>query len=224
MEHSADLQVILTKDGSYSLYSPHFDQFYHSIHGSLQESLHIYIDLGLRRFKGPETQPLRIFEMGFGTGLNALLTLQWAHQHQRSVQYVCVEAYPLLPQTVEALHYENLTGQPGLQLLQEAAWGVPLPVSPLFEFTKIATRLQDFTWNEAFFDVIYFDAFAPRVQPELWTHEIFAQVAAFTATGGNLVTYCAKSIVQRALRQAGFVVEKHPGPHGKRHVLRGIKG
>ncbi|MPR33609.1 tRNA (5-methylaminomethyl-2-thiouridine)(34)-methyltransferase MnmD [Salmonirosea aquatica] len=215
-------RLFLTEDGSHTLYDPGFDQHYHSIHGSLQESRRIFIELGIDPFLD-KADEIRIFEMGLGTGLNALLTWQWAEQHRKPVEYVGIEAYPISDAEAEQLNYGALVGQDGLASVHQAAWGTPIHLSPYFTLVKHQTLLQHFSAEGTLFDVIYYDAFAPRVQPELWTAETFAQVAAFTKTGGYLVTYCAKSDVQRALRSAGFRVEKHPGPWGKRHVLRGVK-
>lgn len=215
-------RLVLTEDGSHTLFDPRFDQHYHSIHGSLQESYRIFIELGIDPLRD-RTDEIRVFEMGLGTGLNALLTWQWAEQHRKPVRYVSIEAYPITDSEADELNYEALVDQPGLGKIHQAAWGTLVPLSPYFTFLKHQTLLQDYSPEGTSFNVIYFDAFAPRTQPELWTAETFAHVAVFTDIGGALVTYCAKSDVQRALRSAGFRVEKHPGPWGKRHVLRGIR-
>ena len=212
----------MTGDGSYTLFNTRFDQHYHSIHGSLQESYRIFIELGLDPLLHTADE-IRVFEMGLGTGLNALLTWQWSEAHRQPVYYVSIEAYPISDLEAQQLNYEALVGQSGLAHIHQAAWGTPLRLSPYFTFLKHPTLLQDFSAGGTLFDVIYYDAFAPRTQPELWTAEVFAHVAAFTRMGGSLVTYCAKGEVQRALRSAGFRVEKHRGPSGKRHVLRGVR-
>jgi tRNA U34 5-methylaminomethyl-2-thiouridine-forming methyltransferase MnmC len=215
-------RLILTEDGSHTLFDVRFDQHYHSIHGSLQESHRIFIELGIG-YCSHKTDEIRVFELGLGTGLNALLTWHWAEQYPKSVHYVSIDAYPITVQEAQQLNYETLVNQEGLIDLHQVAWGTPIRLSPYFTFLKQQTLLQDFCAEGTLFDVIYYDAFAPRTQPELWTAETFAQVARFTKVGGALVTYCAKSDVQRALRSAGFRVEKHRGPSGKRHVLRGIR-
>ena len=219
---SSPPRLILTEDGSHTLFDARFDQHYHSIHGSLQESRRIFIELGIDPFLN-KTDEIRVFEMGLGTGLNALLTWQWAEQHRRPVYYVSIEAYPITDAEARQLNYEALVGQHGLKEIHQASWGTPVRLSPYFTFLKHQTSLQHFSAEGTLFDVIYYDAFAPRTQPELWTAETFRHVAGFTQESGALVTYCAKSDVQRALRSAGFRVEKHPGPWGKRHVLRGIR-
>jgi len=220
--NSLSSRLVLTEDGSHTLFAPHFDQHYHSIHGSLQESRRIFIELGIDPLLN-KADEIRVFEMGLGTGLNALLTWQWAEQHQRHVHYVSIEAYPISDGEATELNYEALVGQQGLADIHQAAWGTLIRLSPYFTLVKHQIFLQQFSAEDTLFDVVYYDAFAPRTQPELWTAEIFKQVADFTKLEGYLVTYCAKSDVQRALRSAGFRVEKHPGPWGKRHVLRGVK-
>ena len=215
-------RLVLTEDGSHTLFDPRFDQHYHSIHGSVQESYRIFIELGIDPFLD-NSKEIRVFEMGLGTGLNALLTWQWAEAHRRPVHYVSIEAYPVSEQEAEQLNYETLMGLPGPDKIHQAPWGTPVPLSPYFTFLKHQTLLQDYAAGGTLFDVVYYDAFAPRTQPELWTAETFAHVATFTRSGGHLVTYCAKSDVQRALRSAGFRVEKHRGPWRKRHVLRGVR-
>ncbi len=215
-------RLILTEDGSHTLFDVRFDQHYHSIHGSLQESYRIFIELGIG-YCSHKTDEIRVFEMGLGTGLNALLTWQWAEQHQKSVHYVSIDAYPISDEEAEQLNYEALVNREGLSDIHRAAWDTSIQLSPHFTFLKHQTLLQEFSVEGTLFDVVYYDAFAPRTQPELWTAETFARVAGFTKAGGALVTYCAKSDVQRALRSAGFRVEKHRGPSGKRHVLRGIR-
>jgi tRNA U34 5-methylaminomethyl-2-thiouridine-forming methyltransferase MnmC len=217
-------RLVVTKDGSHSLYAPRFDQHYHSLSGSLRESLHIYIDLGLRPFlEREDATPVRVFEMGLGTGLNALLTWQLSDEAEKSVHYVAVEAYPLTHDQIESLNYEALTGHAGLSQLHGAAWGEPVALSPYFTFTRYFTSLQNYSPESACFDVVYYDAFSPEAQPELWTEDLFRKVAAFTAPGGSLVTYCTKGDVKRALRSAGFQIQKHPGPWGKRDVLRAVR-
>lgn len=217
-------QVVLTRDGSHSLYAPQFDQHYHSLQGSIQESRHIYIELGLRPFLlEPSAEPVRVFEMGLGTGLNALLTWQLADLTPRPVFYEAVEAHPVSTDQWEQLNYDELTGHGGLGQLHQAAWGRPIALSPHFTFTKHPSTLQAYLPPSEPFDLIYYDAFAPSVQPELWTEEIFHKIASFTRRGGRLVTYCTKGDVKRALRNAGFRVKRYPGPWGKREVLRAEK-
>ncbi len=224
------LQRIVTADGSHTLWNDTLNAYYHSVNGALQESQCIYIDLGLKeaikrrrlsRTDGEEQAPLSIFEMGLGTGLNALLTWLEAEKAQIPIHYVAVEAYPLAEEQVTALNYDGLLETNRLLQIHEAAWEQPLQLSPYFTLEKHLSTLQNF--NTALrFNAIYYDAFAPSAQAELWEREIFDQLAGMLAPEGNLTTYCSKSYVQHNLRAAGFTVEKHPGPKWKREVLRAV--
>ena len=213
-------RFIITEDGSHSLISEQFNQQYHSLQGALNESEHIYINLGLRPVL--ENGPVSVFEMGFGTGLNAFLAWKLADQLQKQVFYTSVEAYPVSLLEASQLNYEEATGEKGFMQLHHAAWGKEVAISPFFSLQKELTTLQDFT-PDRFFDVVFYDAFDPRAQPELWTGEIFTKIAAQTRPGGVLVTYSSKGIVKRALTAGGFKVERHKGPGRKTHVLKAIK-
>lgn len=215
-------RFIITEDGSHSMFSAQFNQQYHSLHGALDESVHIYINLGLRPVLEAASGPVSVFEMGFGTGLNAFLAWKLADQLQKPLYYTSVEAYPVSPLEASQLNYEEATGEKGFMQLHNAPWGKEVAISSNFTLRKEVTTLQDFT-ADRFFDVIFYDAFDPRAQPELWTSEIFTKVAAQTRQGGVLVTYSSKGIVKRALRAGGFIVERHKGPAGKTHVLKAIK-
>lgn len=215
-------RLLVTEDGSHSLYSSQFNQQYHSLQGALNESRHIYTSLGLQPVLSQSENPVHVFEMGFGTGLNAFLAWKLADALQKPVIYTTIEAYPVGLQEAELLNYERESGEIGFMKLHEAAWGKPVAVSDYFTFRKEQIHLQEFTSDEIF-DVIFYDAFDPRAQPELWSAEIFSQVAAQTATGGVLVTYSSKGIVKRALAAAGFKVERHKGPGRKTHVLKAIR-
>ena len=213
-------RFIITEDGSHSLISEQFNQQYHSLQGALNESEHIYINLGLRPVL--ENGPVSVFEMGFGTGLNAFLAWKLADQLQKQVFYTSVEAYPVSLLEASQLNYEEATGEKGFMQLHHAAWGKEVAISPFFSLRKELTTLQNFT-PDRFFDVVFYDAFDPRAQPELWTGEIFTKIAAQTRPGGVLVTYSSKGIVKRALTAGGFKVERHKGPGRKTHVLKAIK-
>lgn len=197
-------------------------QQYHSLQGALVESEHIYIDLGLRPVLENSPGPVAVFEMGFGTGLNAFLAWKLADQLQKQVFYTSVEAYPVSPLEASQLNYEEATGQTGFMQLHHATWGKDAALSPYFTLRKEMTTLQEFM-PERLFDVIFFDAFDPRAQPELWTAEIFTKIAAQTRPGGVLVTYSSKGIVKRALAAGGFSVARHKGPGRKTHVLKAIR-
>lgn len=218
----ADIRLMLTADGSHTAINPGLDKTYHSIHGAYQESQRVYIELGLlAAFETFASQPLRVFEMGFGTGLNALLTAHEAHARQRQVTYTAIDAYPLSVADARRLNYDELLGTAYLPALHESVWNEAVAVNPYFSLTKLESRLQDLQTADRF-HLIYYDAFAPTAQPELWEPDIFRQLADLLLPGGLLTTYCSRSYVQRNMRAAGLTVEKHPGPAHKRDVLRAI--
>jgi tRNA U34 5-methylaminomethyl-2-thiouridine-forming methyltransferase MnmC len=215
-------QVVLTADGSHSILNTASGQHYHSIFGAIQESERVFIELGLTYALSAFEGPIRVFEMGFGTGLNALMTTREAMRLHRPIEYVAVEAYPIPPTEGKSLNYDGQLTTFWLDDLHDAPWNVPTPITPWFTLTKYQTRLQDLS-NIGPFHVVYYDAFAPEGQPELWTTEVFEQIGAMLPSGGILTTYCSKSAVQRNLRDAGFFVEKHTGPARKREVIRAVK-
>ncbi|WP_420148088.1 tRNA (5-methylaminomethyl-2-thiouridine)(34)-methyltransferase MnmD [Spirosoma sp.] len=219
----ADVRLIITADGSHTAINQVLDKTYHSIHGAWQESQRVFIELGLfHAFDKFNDSTLRIFEMGFGTGLNALLTAREAELRQRQIDYVAVEAYPFPVHEAYLLNYDELLNTSYLTNLHESVWNEPVAISPYFSLTKLDKKLQDLRTPERF-HLIYYDAFAPTAQPELWSAEIFQQLADLLLPGGVLTTYCSKSEVQRNMRTAGLTVEKHPGPPHKREILRAIK-
>lgn len=215
-------QVVVTADGSHSVFNAEVGQHYHSIYGAVQESDRVFIELGLLYTFDRVEGPIRVFEMGFGTGLNALMTIREAMRHHRKIDYVGVEPYPIPVEEAKLLNYDQELTTFWLPDLHEAPWGVPTPIVPALTLTKFNTRLQDLPYIGTF-DLVYYDAFAPEGQPELWTLEVFQKVATLLRSGGALTTYCSKSAVQRNLREAGFEVEKHVGPARKREVIRAIK-
>jgi tRNA U34 5-methylaminomethyl-2-thiouridine-forming methyltransferase MnmC len=217
------VRVVPTADGSSTVFNDVLGKTYHSIHGAIQESQRVYIDVGLlAAFEKFPDQELQLFEMGFGTGLNALLTLREAERYQRRVQYVAIDAYPLPLADAQELNYDQVLGTTALPILHQSPWEKPVQVSPYMSLTKLAGELQALDLGSQF-HLIYYDAFAPSAQPELWEPAIFEQLAALLLPGGMLTTYCAKSYVQRNMRSAGLTVEKHPGPFMKRDILRAVK-
>jgi tRNA U34 5-methylaminomethyl-2-thiouridine-forming methyltransferase MnmC len=223
--------IQLTRDGSHTIAIPALDVTFHSIHGAIQESTHVFIDAALRyTLAKPELHAagtcLNILEMGFGTGLNALLTLQEVIGAEREVYYQSVEQYPLTPAETKGLNYAAQLGdaalEPYLAALHSSAWNQDIPLHPCLTLHKSHTSLEQLTVSRLF-HMIYYDAFAPRAQPELWTTEIFEKLIGCLLPGGILVTYCSKSVVRRAMQAAGFEVVKIPGPYGKREMLRAIK-
>lgn len=225
-----ELALEITDDGSATLRSPVYGETYHSLRGAAGEARHVFVEAGLLRAAEDKTTAgdnpdtaVRILEMGFGTGLNAWLTLCQAQQSGRNVEYTAVELHPISEQTAAALGY---TGDGRFAAMHRAQWGERTEISKGFGLLKVHSDLTEFLAGTNFstkFDVVYYDAFAPDTQPELWSEEIFGRIFELTAPGGILVTYSAKGDVRRALRAAGFEVEKLPGALGKRHMLRAIK-
>ena len=210
---------VKTRDGSYTLFSEAAGEHYHSTYGAVQESEHIFIRAGLEGYAGQKNE-LRVLEIGFGTGLNALLTLKWAEKNRRKVSYTGVEAFPLAVDTVTKLNYAGLLEISEDVFLKLHHCGKPLAVSPFFAIQVLHMRFQDFLPENQAFDVVFFDAFSPESQPEMWTEKGFTKLFKALSDGGVLVTYSCKGTVKRALKAAGFRIEKLPGPPGKREFLR----
>lgn len=205
--------VRTTEDGSKTVYSEQFKQYYHSVFGAKTESEWVYIDLGyldaLKKF-----EEIRILEVGFGTGLNAFLSQKMADEHQIPTSYVGLEAFPIRPELFQNLNEE-------LQVYHTSEWERPHPLSKYFSFEKKEIQVENYESNQTF-HLIYFDAFAPEAQPELWTADIFEKLRKLLVSDGILTTYCSKVAVQRNLKQAGYKIEKHQGPPHKREILRAI--
>jgi tRNA U34 5-methylaminomethyl-2-thiouridine-forming methyltransferase MnmC len=214
-------QIVITGDGSHTLYVPQLGDHYHSVHGAIRESRHIFIGYGYRHIDSPT---LRILEVGFGTGLNALLTGLEAIAGQRTVYYETWEAFPLSSEEAGLLNYAGQIGEGQLlfESLHQAPWSEITPIAPGFSIKKVRDDIRHFH-SESLFDLVYFDAFGPDYQPELWETVVFRAIANAMATGACLVTYSAKGQVRRNLREAGFRVEKAPGPPGKREITRAFK-
>lgn len=212
--------LIITEDGSHSLRVDALGETYHSVHGALQESLHVYINNGL--LYCPE-RPLHVFEMGFGTGLNALLTAQHALEKKQHIYYTALEAYPLEVEEWKALRYNELTGQGALfDQLHEADWETPVVIHPYFQLTKKKMFWHEFN-SDVCFDLVYYDAFGADYQPELWSEDNFEKIHTILHTNGVMITYASRGIMHRALKKWGFNVEKLAGPPGKRQITRATK-
>ena len=209
-------RIQLTADGSHTIFVPELGEHYHSVHGSIAESLHVFIENGLNRTTAPEVS---ILEMGFGTGLNALLTCLACQVTGRRARYEAWEKYPLLPNEFGMLNYGNLLGGDPtlLQRIHEAPWGSPCRIEEELILTKKVGDIRSFS-SDSRFDLVYFDAFGPDVQPELWTVELFSKIAEALDNHAILVTYSVKGLVRRNLKEAGFTVTKVPGPKGKREM------
>lgn len=218
---SSDPELRVTTDGSHSLYHPLTDQLYHSHHGAVQESMHVFIKHGYE-YVATFHDHIRILEIGFGTGLNALLTQRVSDG--KTIYYESLEYYPISAALAEQLNYPaDDVERRFFNSLHNASWDLTESVSSQFQLHKRLLRIQDYVPGDALFDVIYFDAFSPGAQPELWSEEIFCAMYNSLKRNGVLVTYCSKGDVRRAMIAEGFVVEKLPGPPGKREMLRAIR-
>lgn len=222
-------KIIITEDGSHSVSIPEMNVTYHSVHGAVQESMHVFIEAGLlfgsERFH--RSEPFSILEIGFGTGLNALLTfIEIQKEKELNIHYTAIELFPLQIEEYSQLNYCEALNETNLQeyfnTMHEGEWGTDIRISEQFILSKVNQSLPDFK-PDRLFDVVYFDAFAPAVQPELWTKEVFELLYNNMSPQSILVTYCCKGDVRRAMIAAGFSVEKIPGPPHKREMLRAIK-
>jgi len=215
--------IVLSMDGSHTLFSSRFGEHYHSSFGAIQESRHIFIEAGLK-FAVHDSRSVNVFEVGFGTGLNALLTFQYARQHDITVNYFAVEAFPLGERVVTGLNYPRLLRvEPETFITMHRAGSQLTEIEPFFKLALMPTTLQAVKLKSDYFDVVYFDAFSPDTQPEMWTVSCFEKIYDAMKRGGVLTTYSCKGIVKRALKAAGFFIEKLPGPPGKREFLRAVK-
>lgn len=231
-------KVITTADGSKTIHLVEWDEHYHSIHGAIQEANHVYIKHGLLFFVKGHTQyklnfeylkqtdkTLSILEIGYGTGLNAFITLIEAQQLNVQIDYVGVEAFPISMDELKALNYAeqlNFGFNDEFKKMHQISWEAKQSITPYFSLTK-QKKTFDSIEDMDLYDLIYFDAFSARVQPELWTETIFKKMFDSLKSNGVMVTYAAKGSVRRAMQAVGFSVEKLPGPPGKREMLRALK-
>lgn len=224
-------QFIQTEDGSTTLYVPELNEHYHSVHGAVQESLHIFIRAGMEYFletypdRITAENPLHILEAGFGTGLNAYLTLLKASELQIPVRYHTIEKYPLSPEEIKVLNYPEHIESGDKHLfdrLHLCPWENEQPITPYFSIYKHQADFRNIDFPPQF-ELVYFDAFNPDVQPHLWTTEVFIHFYQALHPDSLLVTYCVKGIVKQALRASGFTLKRLPGPPGKREMLRATK-
>ena len=236
-------KIITTSDGSKTIQIEVWNEQYHSIHGAIQEANHVFLKHGLRFFLesnrnteglsaqpedsaiAPKAEPITILEIGFGTGLNAFLTLIEAEKQNQHITYRGIEAYPVSTAEIEQLNYVELISKNHADVfkkMHKVTWEVPHAITSKFQLEKQQTFFQDIKATDAF-DIIYFDAFGARVQPDLWTEAIFTIMYKALKNKGVLVTYSAKGSVRRAMLAVGFTVDRLPGPPGKREMLRGTK-
>jgi tRNA U34 5-methylaminomethyl-2-thiouridine-forming methyltransferase MnmC len=221
------VKIIITEDGSHSLYHEGLKETYHSFHGALQESIHVFIEKGLRfwRTKAGLPKEVNIFEVGFGTGLNALLAAQFAIENEVRINFTSVEPFPLDLDIINQLNYVQLINQDKLKTvfeeLHNAEWGIAVEINPFFSIHKVENKLEDFQTDQRF-DVLFFDAFAPSKQAELWTVELLLKCYNLLKDGGVFTTYSAKGQLKRDLKSVGFELETLPGPPGKKEMVRGV--
>jgi tRNA U34 5-methylaminomethyl-2-thiouridine-forming methyltransferase MnmC len=214
------LSLLVTTDGSHTVKNEATGDTYHSIHGAIQESQHVFIKHGLEYFNlsFPQRRPVHILEVGFGTGSNALLTWQFAKAHSLKIEYSTFEPFPLTPDLYSQLNYDP--GNDMLNQLHACGWKTAVELSPEFTFTKYQTTIQSTQLPTSMFDVIYYDAFAPNSQPEMWTKETLERIRWSMNNPAILVTYCVKGTVKRNLKELGLTIETPDGPPGKRSMLR----
>jgi tRNA U34 5-methylaminomethyl-2-thiouridine-forming methyltransferase MnmC len=218
-------EISKTDDGSDSLFNASLNEYYHSKFGAVTESEHVFIKSGLYE-KINANSPVHILEIGFGTALNALLTLKEINK-QLLVYYTAIELFPVNMEIVQKLNYCD-TGDMKFYhevflKMHQCEWEKEIDITENFKLKKRNINLLTFQPEANGYDLIYFDAFSPNVQPELWTPVVFQKLFNSMKNNGILVTYCAKGIVKQAMRQVGFVVKRLPGPPGKRHILQATK-
>jgi tRNA U34 5-methylaminomethyl-2-thiouridine-forming methyltransferase MnmC len=213
-----NLNLTVTADGSHTLFVPELDEHYHSVNGAIQESQHVYIDAG---FNQSTKKEIKVLEMGFGTGLNALLTLLEAEKREIKVVYTALEKYPLPDSITCNLNYSQLN-EDLFHKIHQAEWEKFVRITPFFSLHKVQTGFSEFDFPDTY-DVVYYDAFAPDKQPEVWSQSLFDKIYAQMNEKGILTTYCAKGNIRRMMQHAGFRIERIPGPTGKREMLRAMR-
>ena len=211
-------KLVITNDGSHSIFNPKINETYHSKHGAIVEAEHVFIKNGLL---AENKKQFNILEVGFGTGLNALLTSQKAKQKNITINYHGIELYPVAEKSYNQLNFTDLIGEEKSELLKlhECSWEEEHIIHDFFKLTKNEIELEKYTSNTKF-DIIYFDAFSPEKQPHLWNEEIFQNMYNLLKEDGFLVTYCAKGVVKRTMKSVGFEIVVLDGPPGKRQMTR----
>lgn len=218
-------EFLTTNDGSVTIHLPDWDEQYHSKHGAINEAKHVFIQTGLDFCVAEKGYThIDILEIGFGTGLNAFLSFLSSEEGRLCIHYTGVEAYPVATSELKRLNYPILldVDRKEFDLLHEVPWEVDAKISEAFHLRKRKQLFKDIS-DIAAFDLIYYDAFGARVQPELWTEVRFQTMYDALKDEGVLVTYAAKGSVRRAMQAVGFEVERLPGPPGKREMLRAQK-
>lgn len=219
-------QLILSADGSHTIHSGQFDTSYHSKHGAIQESQHVFIESGLIHWQNlnPGKKSIRIFEMGMGTGLNILMTTQYAAVHNLDIHFTTVEKFPINNTISDQLNYsEELGTEPSiLKHIHNSEWSTDIPLSENFTLHKLQNDLINIDLDNTV-DIVFYDAFGPKSQPELWDLTATNKIVSLMHDNAIFVTYCAQGAFRRNLKSSGLDVSKIPGPPGKREMIRAIK-
>ena len=225
-------EIKITQDGSKTLFLEAWNESYHSKHGALQEAEHVFIENGLNNFK--DSNHIQVLEYGLGTGLNALLTSIWSNAQAKKVQYTSLEKYPLTSDEVMAMDFHQIISQKHKELkagtiyidllkIHESHWHENIKIHDFFDLLKLQIDFKEVNLMADTYDIVYFDVFGKRVQPELWSEDIFMKIYKYLQPNGLLTTYASNSHTRRALEACGFVVEKLKGPPGKREMLNAWK-
>jgi tRNA U34 5-methylaminomethyl-2-thiouridine-forming methyltransferase MnmC len=222
-----NIQLILTSDGSSSLLNLALNETYHSTHGAVQESLHVFIKNGLRYWLDKsKAKEVSIFEVGFGTGLNSLLTLKESTDRNVMIRYTAVEAFPVSLDVIGQLNYPqqiNFESNDYFRQLHQCEWNRTVSISSNFVLEKHEGKIQEMRLSPSTYDLIFFDAFAPGKQPDMWELPILEKISNAMKPGGVFVTYCAKGQLKRDLKSLGMIVESLAGPPGKREMVQAAK-
>lgn len=223
---SHPISFLVTDDHSHTLFSERFKATYHSTRGAISESKHVFIQNGLQYVHEQfQSKEISILEVGFGTGLNAFMTYLYAQEHDLKINYNSIEAYPVPLLETSRLNYTNQFSEDEkvvFNQMHQQEWNRVGKVSDQFSLTKHLCLLEEFTSQQQFY-IIYFDAFSPSEQPELWTESVFKKMYDLLNVNGVLVTYCAQGQMKRNMKQAGFKVQSLAGALGKREMTRGLK-
>lgn len=222
------IEVIKTKDGSTSLFVPELNETYHSTHGAVTEAEYVFIKEGLEHYQSIHNKPkINILEIGFGTGLNALVSLMYVNKGDFHVNYHSLETSPLQAEVIQQLNYTDFIdfaeSKAIFQKMHHCDWGKSVAISDVFTLQKIEQSIHDFKGIGEQYDIIYFDAFAPSKQPDMWSLEVFQHLYSLLANNGILTTYCAQGQFKRDLKFSGFQTESLLGPPGKKEMTRGTK-
>lgn len=221
-----NIKIITTEDGSHSLYNAKLNETYHSFHGAIQESRHVFVKNGLDYLKDIKRN-INVFEVGFGTGLNALLAAEWAQMNEVYINYDTIEAFPVSKEQVAQLNYTSLIKGQNIHewfnTFHEIPWDEIHKITNFFTIQKINNSLKEYALPLDKYDIIFFDAFAPSKQPEMWEFEILSKMYDSMANDSAFVTYCAQGQLKRNLASLNLEVQTLPGPPGKKEMVRGIK-